>query len=255
MDTPGERARIWPGSPVPSEPCAKVSAPVSGAVIVAAGASTRMRGTDKLWADLDGAPLLARTILAFQECAAVGKVAVVSAAERVPDVRALCSALGLAKVEAVCTGGANRQESVLAGLRALTDCTMVAVHDGGRPLVTPALIERGLALARERGAALCAVPAKSTHKLVDPEGRVLSTPPREQLWEAQTPQVFRYAELLDAHTRAARAGATHTDDAALMEAAGHTVWVYEGSYRNIKVTTPEDLPLVRALYAARAPVS
>ncbi len=178
------------------------------------------------------------------------RVAVVCAEEREADVRALCSALGLAKVESICPGGVNRQESVLAGLRALGDCALVIVHDGGRPLVTPALIERGVALAHERGAALCAVRAKSTHKLVDPEGRVVSTPPREHLWEAQTPQVFRHATLLDGHERAARVGEAYTDDAALMEAAGHTVWVYEGSYRNIKVTTPEDLPLVRALYAA-----
>ena len=227
-----------------------MSSPVAGAVIVAAGASTRMQGADKLWADLDGAPLLARTLLAFQECAAVERVAVVSTAERESDVRALCAALGLAKVESICPGGANRQESVLVGLQALRDCALVIVHDGGRPLVTRTLIERGLALAHERGAALCAVRAKSTHKLVDPEGRVVSTPPREQLWEAQTPQVFHYAALLDAHSRAARTGEAYTDDAALMEAAGHTVWVYEGSYRNIKVTTPEDLPLVRVLYAA-----
>ncbi len=178
------------------------------------------------------------------------RVAVVCAEEREADVRALCSVLGLAKVESICPGGVNRQESVLTGLRALGDCALVIVHDGGRPLVTPALIERGVALAHERGAALCAVRAKSTHKLVDPQGRVVSTPPREHLWEAQTPQVFRHATLLDGHERAARVGEAYTDDAALMEAAGHTVWVYEGSYRNIKVTTPEDLPLVRALYAA-----
>ncbi|MDP9381883.1 MAG: 2-C-methyl-D-erythritol 4-phosphate cytidylyltransferase [Chloroflexota bacterium] len=220
----------------------------AGAVIVAAGSSTRMRGTHKLWADLCGEPLLARTLRAFQECAAVGRVVVVSSQEHAEAVRGLCATQGFSKVAQVCPGGANRQESVLAGLRVLGPCELVAVHDGARPLVTGVIILQGLDAARENGSALCAVRAKSTHKLVDERGAVLSTPPRESLWEAQTPQVFRYAELLAAHERAAETGTTYTDDAALMEAAGHTVRVYEGSYRNIKVTTPEDLTLVRALY-------
>lgn len=221
----------------------------AGAVVVAAGASTRMRGAHKLWADLHGVPLLARTLQVFQRCHGIERVVVVTSAGYAEDVRALCADGALGKVGAVCLGGADRQESVLLGLRALGPCALVAVHDAARPLVTPELIARGLEAAARWGSALCAVPAKSTFKLVDAEGRVVSTPPRERLREAQTPQVFRYAELLETHERAAREGRAYTDDAALMEAAGHEVRVYEGAYSNIKVTTPEDLPLVRALYA------
>lgn len=221
----------------------------AGAIVVAAGASTRMRGAHKLWADLGGAPLLARTLQVFERCPQVARVVVVASAGYAEDVRALCVDSGLGKVEAVCLGGADRQESVLLGLRALGPCALVAVHDAARPLVTPELIARGLEAARRWGSALCAVPAKSTFKLVDAEGRVVSTPPRESLREAQTPQVFRYAALLEAHERAAREDRVYTDDAALMEAAGHEIRVYEGAYSNLKVTTPEDLPLVRALYA------
>ena len=226
-----------------------VNNPPVGAVVVAAGASTRMRGTQKLWAELGGEPLLAHTLRVFESCAEVGRVVAVVAERHLGDVRELCADRGFARVT-VCAGGENRQGSVLRGLRALGECELVAVHDGARPLVTGDLIRRGLEAGRRHGAALCAVPAKSTHKLVDAEGLVLSTPPRESLWEAQTPQVFRYAELLAAHERAAEAGALYTDDAALMEAAVHPVRVYEGSYHNIKVTTPEDLVVARALHAA-----
>lgn len=217
------------------------------AVLVAAGASTRMRGAHKLWADLCGEPLLARSLRAFDACADVARIVVVASPDATERVDGLRDRLGLRKVTAIRTGGRTRQASVLRGLRALEGCRFVAVHDAARPLVTPRLIELGLGLARERGAALCAVPARSTHKLVSEDGRVLSTPPRERLWEAQTPQVFAYTALLEAHERAAAEGREYTDDAALMEAAGYDVYVYDGAYANIKVTTPEDLELVRAL--------
>jgi 2-C-methyl-D-erythritol 4-phosphate cytidylyltransferase len=206
-----------------------------------------MRGADKLWADLGGEPVLARTLRAFEATPGVARVAVATSEAAVARVEALCRSEGFAKVSAVCAGGASRQGSVLLGLRALGACDVVAVHDGARPLVTPEVIERGLALAGEGGSALCAVRAKSTHKLADPNLRVVSTPPRDSLWEAQTPQAFRYDELLAAHELAAGRREEYTDDAALMEAVGHVVQIYEGSYRNLKVTTPEDLLIARAL--------
>ncbi|MDP9351262.1 MAG: 2-C-methyl-D-erythritol 4-phosphate cytidylyltransferase [Chloroflexota bacterium] len=207
-----------------------------------------MRGDHKLWADLNGVCVLARTLQAFQRCPAISRLAVVASRTHLESVQSLCSSYGLSR-DVVCVGGSNRQESVLAGLRLLGACELVVVHDAARPLVTPHLIERGLEVAREFGYALCAVPAKSTFKLVDDSHRVVSTPPREHLWEAQTPQVFRYPELLAAHEQAAASDKLYTDDAALMEAAGYEVRVYEGSYSNIKITTPEDLPLVRVLHA------
>jgi len=228
-------------------PAAPVGIPASdevGAVVVAAGRSARMGGLDKLFAPLGGRPLLARTLAAFQECAAVRRVVLVLAAENLAQGLALAEEEGLSKVRTVCLGGRRRQDSVWEGLEALGPCDWVVVHDGARPLVTPQLIEEGLAAARETGAAVCALPAQDTVKRVDEQGRVLSTLERRRLWLVQTPQVFRCDILREAHERSRR---TATDDAALVERLGYRVQVYPGSPRNLKVTTPEDLALAEAL--------
>jgi len=204
-----------------------------------------MAGVDKLLAPLAGRPLLAHTLAAFQACPSVGRVALVMAGERLEEGRDLVRAHGFDKVAAVCEGGERRQDSVRAGLEALGRCEWAVVHDGARPLVTPRLIEDGLAAARETGAAICAVPVSDTIKQVSAAGEVERTVEREGLWLVQTPQVFRYDLLLEAHRRAARIEAT--DDAALVEAMGGRVRVYMGSPRNIKVTTPEDLALAEVL--------
>ena len=215
-----------------------------GAVIVAAGRSERMGGLDKLFAPLGGRPLLARTLAAFQECAAVHRVVLVLAAENLARGLALAEEEDLTKVRTVCLGGRRRQDSVWEGLECLGPCAWVVVHDGARPLVTPQLIEEGLAAARETGAAVCGLPAQDTMKRVDEQGRVLRTLDRRKVWLIQTPQVFRYDILREAYERSRR---TATDDAALVERLGHRVRVYPGSPRNLKVTTPEDLALADAL--------
>jgi 2-C-methyl-D-erythritol 4-phosphate cytidylyltransferase len=224
-----------------SEPTTQVNV---GAVIVAAGRGRRMQGVDKLLAPLAGRPMLAHTLAAFQACAAVQRVVLVMAADRLEEGRELVRAHGLDKVAAVCAGGERRQDSVRAGLDALGPCQWAVVHDGARPLVTPRLIEDGLAAARETGAAICAVPLSDTLKRVSESQEVERTVEREGLWLVQTPQVFRYDLLLGAHRRAT---VEATDDAALVEAMGGRVRVYMGSPRNIKVTTPEDLALAEAL--------
>ncbi len=233
--------------PPGDRPASSVGIPGSdevGAVVVAAGRSARMGGLDKLFAPLGGQPLLARTLTAFQECAPVRRVVLVLAAENLARGLALAEEEGLSKVRTVCLGGRRRQDSVWEGLECLGPCDWVVVHAGARPLVTPQLIEEGLAAARETGAAVCALPAQDTVKRVDEQGRVLSTLDRRRLWLIQTPQVFRYDILREAHERSRRAA---TDDAALVERLGHRVQVYPGSPRNLKVTTPEDLALAEAL--------
>jgi 2-C-methyl-D-erythritol 4-phosphate cytidylyltransferase len=218
-------------------------------VIVAAGRSDRMNGTDKVFVTLAGRPLLAWTLAAFKKCDAIDAVVVVAAAESLARVRALVADWRFDKVTAVVAGGATRQQSVRAGIEAAADAAIVAVHDGARPLVTPELIARGVALARETGAALCAVPARDTIKDVegDPPA-VVATPDRTRAWLAQTPQVFDRQLLLDAH---ARAETDATDDSALVEATGHRVRVYKGDYANIKITTPQDLIIAEALLRER----
>ena len=133
-----------------------------------------------------------------------------------------------------------------AGLEALGPCEWVVVHDGARPLVTRELIDKGLAAARETGAATCAVPLHDSIKLVNDKGLVEKSLDRRRLWQVQTPQVFRYDLLMEAH-RAAAKQPPASDDAALVERLGYPVKVFMGSYHNIKVTTPDDLVLAQIL--------
>ncbi|ACZ42466.1 2-C-methyl-D-erythritol 4-phosphate cytidylyltransferase [Thermobaculum terrenum ATCC BAA-798] len=220
---------------------------VVGAVIVAAGTSSRMSGIDKLWIDLGGKPVIYHSICAFQLLNDIDVIVVVTSATNQEKIRELCRRESLDKVVSVCLGGNTRQQSVLCGLREIPNASLVAIHDGARPLVTPEVIKRGIITAAEKGAAIAAVPAKSTYKVVDNQGKILSTPNRESLWEAQTPQVFNYMDILSAHERAAHQYEVFTDDASLMESMGRDVWVYEGDYRNIKITTFEDVLIARTL--------
>jgi len=161
--------------------------------------------------------------------------------------RDLVERYGFTKATALVKGGERRQDSVRLGLEALGGCDYVAVHDGARPLVTPELIARGLEAARETGAAAPAIPIADTVKEAGPNGIVLRTLDRSRLWAVQTPQVFRYDLLLRAHREIT---ADVTDDAAMVEALGEPVRLFEGSRANIKVTTVEDLTLIEALTAA-----
>ena len=221
----------------------------TGAVIVAAGRSQRMAGPDKLWVELpdpDGRerPLLAYAIAAFQRCTTIDSIVLVVAEDAVDRARELAQREGFDKLYAVVAGGKRRQDSVWAGLDALKRCDWVAIHDGARPLVTPELIERGLAEAQATGASCCALPVPDTVKEAGEGRAIIRTVDRARLWLAQTPQVFRYDLLANAH---ATFEGDATDDAAMIEALGGQVTLYPGSPRNLKVTTQEDLALVKTL--------
>ena len=209
-----------------------------GAIIVAAGKSQRMGGVDKVFADLDGRPVLARVLDVFQECKAVDKAVVVLAQENLGRGQTLIANHHWTKVTALCPGGERRQDSVREGLSRLSDCQWVIIHDGARPLLTVDLIEQGLNQAQESGAAVAAVPVKDTIKTVSADSCVEETPDRNNLWAIQTPQVFRFDLISRAHQQIVQ---DVSDDAMMLEKLGHKVMVYPGSYRNIKVTTPEDL--------------
>jgi len=214
-----------------------------GAIIVAAGSGSRMGGIDKLFTPVAGRPLLAHSVAAFQGSPVVKRIVLVLAPDNLENGRRLVSEHGFDKA-IVCAGGPRRQDSVRLGLEALGGCDYVAVHDGGRPLVSGDLIVRGLKAARQTGAAVPAVPLVDTVKEADPDRIVTRTVDRSRLWAVQTPQVFRYDILWRAHQEVT---ADVTDDAAMLEALGIPVKLFEGSRRNIKVTTPEDLEIVRAL--------
>ncbi len=201
---------------------------------------------DKLFAPLDDRPVLARVLTTFQSCADIDEIVLVLARKNLEKGRRLLREYGWPKVVSVCHGGLKRQNSVSEGLRRLTDCEWVVIHDGARPLVDDDLIQRGLAAAHQSGAAIAAVPVKETIKIVSRRGLIQQTPARQSLWLAQTPQVFRYNLICEGY---AQAREQFTDDASLVEGLGHKVEVYMGSYRNIKITTPEDLTIARALCA------
>jgi 2-C-methyl-D-erythritol 4-phosphate cytidylyltransferase len=220
----------------------------AGAVIVAAGTSQRMGGEDKLFALLGGEPLLARVIEPFEVCDAIGQVVVVVREEKLAPVRRMVARYGRSKDTQVCTGGRRRQDSVLAGLELLGKWQWVVVHDGARPLVTVDLILRGLRAAQETGAAAAALPVTDTIKVAGPDMSVRETPPRDCLWAVQTPQVFRSDIIAEAYRQS---GGRVTDEATLVERAGHRVKLYKGSHDNIKVTVPGDLALAEALWQRR----
>lgn len=218
------------------------------AVIVAAGSSKRMDGVDKVFTALAGRPLLAWTLAAFKKCDAIDGMVIVASPPGVERMRAFVREWRMPKIEAIVAGGETRQDSVRAGIEAAGRASLVAIHDAARPLVTPELIARGIDEARAHRAVVCAVPSRDTVKQVDDEHIVRSTLDRETVWLAQTPQVFERELLMRAHRRAE---ATATDDAALVEALGHEVRVYEGDPTNLKVTTMTDLIAAEALLRAR----
>lgn len=213
---------------------------VCGGIIVAAGAGVRMRGADKLFSLVAGRPLLAHAIAAFESCEKIDRVVLVSSMANLKRARVLVAEQRFSKVLTVCAGGPRRQDSVKCGLTALGPCDWVAVHDGGRPLVRPAMISRGLEAARETGAAVPVVPLADTIKEIDETGAVTRTLDRTRLVAVQTPQVFRHDLLVRAHDEVTD---DVTDDASMLEALGHTVRTFEGSNRNVKITTVEDLML------------
>jgi 2-C-methyl-D-erythritol 4-phosphate cytidylyltransferase len=214
-----------------------------GAIIVAAGSATRMEGLDKLFTRVGGRPLLAHAVGAFEDCREVHRIVVVLSEDNLERGRQMLAGQPFTKLAGVCSGGARRQDSVHCGLETLGEIDYVAVHDGGRPLVKPGMIARGLEAARETGAAAPIVPLIDTIKEVGDDGTVVRTLDRSRLWATQTPQVFRYDLLMRAHREIT---ADVTDDAAMIEMLGVAVKTYEGRRRNIKITTPDDMAMAEA---------
>lgn len=217
-----------------------------GAIVVAAGKSSRMGGVDKVFAPLAGRPLLAHALATFQASARIQSTVLVTGVDRIEAASSALEPYGLTKLRAICAGGTRRQDSVRAGLEQFEHLDYVVVHDAARPLISVALIEAGIDAAAETGAAIAGVPVVDTLKEADADGTVLRTVDRSALWAVQTPQVFDYELLLTAHRRWP---GDVTDDAMLVEALGHRVKLFLGSPRNIKVTSPDDLLLAEALLA------
>lgn len=217
-----------------------------GAVLLAAGNSTRMGGSrSKVLEELGGRPALCRSLEVLDRCPLIGEICLVCREQDRADMLPLTS--GLATPVQVVPGGAQRQDSVERGVEALTGpWEYVAIHDGARPLVTEGVLAAVCRDAMAHGAATAAVPSKDTCKLADETGFVAATPARDRLWAVQTPQAFSLVLYRKALEKARAAGQNYTDDCQLIEAAGGKVKLTMGDYRNIKLTTPEDLLAARA---------
>jgi len=225
------------------------------AIVPAAGSGSRMAGPlPKQFLRVRGVPLLARTLLALRAAGSIDTLILVVPPDQADRCRdEVLLPFGLV-VDGLVPGGEDRQASVFAGMQAApAETDLILVHDGARPFVTPEIIHQAIAAAAEVGAAVVALPVTDTIKRADGDLRVCGTPRREELWAAQTPQVFRAALFREAHARALAEGFRTTDDSALVERLGCAIRLVPGSRENLKITTPADVLLAELLLARREP--
>lgn len=220
-----------------------------GVIVVAAGTSSRMRGADKMLLELEGVPVVIRSLQAFDSLPQVGELVLVCREQETARMWELARDFKIKKLSQIIAGGAARQDSAFAGVRALGEWEYIAIHDGARPFVSGEAILDCLAAAKAHRAALAAVPVKDTIKRADESGFVAATPPREGLYIAQTPQIFARSLYLRAMEEAQREGRQYTDDCQLVEALGQRCFLSSGSYLNFKITTPEDFLMAQAIAA------
>ncbi len=220
------------------------------ALILAAGQGKRMGAEkNKPYLLLAGKPILLHTLGEFEECPSIDGIVLVVEKHEIDHVRtSIVGAFGCRKVISVVAGGPKRQDSVWEGMKALdNECELVVIHDGVRPFISQALLQKAVDTTRKTGATVVAVPVKDTIKVASPQKEVVKTLDRETLWAVQTPQTFNYDILKRAHEKARQDGFYGTDDASLVERIGVPVSILDGSYENIKITTPEDLVLGEAI--------
>ena len=223
------------------------------AIIPAAGAGLHQgESSARVLTPVGGRSLIRRTLEAFDRCPEITGITLMVSQSNLLEVARELESDGWRKAIDIRLGGERRQDSVRLGLQSLTaePPDFVIVHDGARPLVTDDLIHAGLETARRHGAATAAVPVRHTYKHVDNSGFVHGTVERSDLMQVQTPQVFRFDWILEAHERAVRERIVVEDDAELIEKLGKPVKVFSGSYSNLKVATREDALMLEALIAA-----
>ena len=213
------------------------------AIFPAAGASRRMgAGTNKIFMELDGESILVRTLKTFSQSARINFLIVVT--NEVETVTEILNATSNLKPFAVTKGGNERQYSIANGLKLVpAESEIILVHDAARPLINLETIEKVIDAAEKFGGAIAAVPEKNTIKIIDAEGFVKSTPPRAELVAVQTPQGFQKEILMRAYEQAAIDNFLGTDDASLVERIDGKIKIVQSSYKNIKITTPEDIQI------------
>lgn len=225
------------------------------AVIVAAGSAQRM-GADKVMLELGCMPVLARTLLAFQNCDAIDEIIVVTRMEKVEEVASLCKKYGVTKAGKVIRGGKTRMESALAGVSEVrSNAKLIAIHDGARPFVTDEVIRRTVDAAAAYMSAVPVIRSTDTLKAIDEDGLITGSVDRERTVRVQTPQVFNADLIKGALTKAVSDGLTLTDDCSAIEIMGIKTHTVDGDEDNIKLTTPRDIQLGELILKTRGDYS
>lgn len=216
------------------------------AVIVAAGSASRMKGVDKIMAEIGGMPVIARTLSVFQNCDRIGEIVVVTREDLLVPVGEVCRQYGFDKVTRVVVGGADRSRSVQNGLNELGETDYVAIHDGARPFVSAEVLEETIRAAERSGAAAPAIPVTDTIKTAQ-DSLVTGTPDRSTLFAVQTPQIFDMDLICGALYHCIEKKIPLTDDCSAVEQIGKVVTLTVGERTNIKITTQFDLLIGEAI--------
>lgn len=219
------------------------------AIVPSAGRGARIKSREpKPYLKIGGKPIVARTLLALNGCSCIDEIIIAVARGQEARVESIARKYRITKLRAVVRGGATRFKSVYNCLRLINEDTgLVVIHDGARPFIDEDTIRRSIDVAKKTGACVVGVPLIPTIKQIDRSLDIVATPPRHRLWIAQTPQVFKRALILKAYRRADKKKIRPTDDSMLVEMMGKRVRMVKGTYRNIKITTPEDVKLAEAL--------
>lgn len=222
-------------------------------IIAAAGNSTRYgTGNSKQFLLLEGVPVLIKSVQAFEQIDEVKEIIITARKQDFDVIEGFLQQYNIKKVKSVVEGGATRQDSIAAAVKKVSEETeIIAVHDGARPLVSKKTIIGVIEKAVEKGAAACAVPVKDTIKIIDSSGKIVTTPDRASLRAVQTPQVFDFALYKEAIDKAVSESKQYTDDCQLIESMGHPVYLTDGDYENIKITTPDDLLVAEKFLSER----
>lgn len=222
-------------------------------IIAAAGNSTRYgTGKSKQFLLLEGVPVLIKSVQAFEQIDDVEEIIITARKQDFDVIEAFLKQYGIQKVKCIVEGGVTRQDSIWAAVKKVSEkADLIAVHDGARPLVSRETINGVIEKAAQEGAAACAVPVKDTIKIIDSSGKIVTTPDRASLRAVQTPQVFDFALYKKAIEKAVSEGKQYTDDCQLIESIGRPVYLTEGDYENIKITTPDDLLVAEKFLSER----
>lgn len=214
------------------------------AVILGAGNSTRMKTEkSKLLLKINGQTVIERSVNAFLNISDIDEIIVVA---RQQDIEVFSSILDDERISFV-VGGATRQESVYNAIQTIDEAELIAIHDGARPLIREEDIENTIRQAKEHSAAAVGVPVKDTIKIIDDDNFVVETPNRSNLFAVQTPQIFDFGLYKQIMDKAVEQGRDYTDDCQLAENNGVKVKMVAGSYTNIKITTPDDIPVAESI--------